>query len=142
MVLVLQVYIWHLWIVEVVIYSVGLRFDRILRLRRVLLPNLCLYLLSGLPSLDGTLAGSTVDRAVVGKRAMSRGHVAGASRSLIRVGGDGTPVIREDTHYLLLLSGLLLATNGAHPGFLAHGLGLGRLPTAASGQISSVLGSE
>ena len=74
MVLVLQVYIWHLWIVEVVIYSVGLRFDRILRLRRVLLPNLCLYLLSGLPSLDGTLAGSTVDRAVVGKRAMSRGR--------------------------------------------------------------------
>lgn len=73
---------------------------------------------------------------------MSGGCIASAAWPLVGIGGHGTAVIREDAHYLLLLSHLIFAADRADRSWLAHGLGLNLLPTAASWQVPRVWRSE
>lgn len=65
MVLVLQIDVGCCGVVEVIVDSIGLRLDRVLRFGGVLLSALGLRVLHCLPSLQCTSAGIAVDRAIV-----------------------------------------------------------------------------
>lgn len=73
---------------------------------------------------------------------MRGGRVAGASWPIVGIGGHGAAVIREDTHYLLLLSHQVFAAGRAHRGLLAHGRHLNLLPTATCWHVPRMLWTE